>query len=115
MTQERIQQASYDFKDVLIEESFDEAYKPNPKILHPLQENTQNALAPSSTPILQQPQEQPDKKPRLEVVQATGEELKLEEFFKLQIAKHKNILDKLSGKRNIALTDPVLTAQKPTL
>lgn len=124
---EHTQQAHYDFKDVVVEESFDEFVKPTshtkdianthatatpiPESQPPINHKVIDSQIPQNAPTQEQETPQSESKPLIEVVKAT-KQVSLEEFFKNQIEQHQ---DMLKGLKQTPLFDSALTSQKPIL
>ncbi|WP_334095201.1 DNA translocase FtsK [Helicobacter typhlonius] len=146
--QERTTKAYYDFRDVVIEEGFDEIHKgtacveSNSLESQPLESTLSNPISnPAQTPApldivldsipalstqsaqMQNAQppintegtkpEMKQKSVRIEIVESTGQEMKLQDFFANQIQEHKDMLRSLN--KHIALTDPAIKPTQATL
>ncbi|WP_366008731.1 DNA translocase FtsK [Helicobacter sp.] len=124
---EQTTKAHYDFKDVIIEEGFDEMHKSsNPQDSQPSQNQQESQDVQTSASLDEKTQAQPSlfsaldapaaippKQTRVEIVESTGEEIKLQDFFKSQIAQYKDMLKSLN--KHIALTEPAIKPTQPTL
>lgn len=118
--EEQITQAHYDFKDVIVEKGFDEMHKSTQTLQDsaPKLDSQENAQIPGSIQSTSLPQSltsnpQQPQKLRLEIIESTGQEINLQDFFKNQVAEHKDMLKKLN--KHIALTEPVLKEKQPHL
>ena len=116
--EEQITQAHYDFKDVIVEKGFDEMHKSTQTLQDsaPKLDSQENAQIPESIQSTSLPQSltsnpQQPQKLRLEIIESTGQEINLQDFFKNQVAEHKDMLKKLN--KHIALTEPVLKEKQP--
>lgn len=107
--QEETKQASYNFKDVVVEKSFDESHQ-SYHHTHAAAPHNENSQKEQPTPAKSQTSEPTL---HLELINATGEEVKLKDFFETQLAAHQDMLKNL--KSHIALTQPVINLSQPTL
>ncbi len=109
-TQEQTTQAHYDFKDVIVEETFDEMRPDSPSQTESTNMATQPSLDTLEPIISPTPQTS-----QLQIVEAS-EDTNLEDFFKNQVAKHFDMLQNLKLHQHTALSEPALkySESKPT-
>lgn len=115
-TREQTMQAQYDFKNDIVEETFDEMQGDNTRATSPEQDvKTQLQHLESSDDTSNTETEnnnvQHPQKSRLEIVENT-ESVEIEEFFKSQLAAHKDMLQNLKTQQHTALFEPILQDTK---
>ncbi len=115
-TQEQTTRAHYDFKDVIVEETFDEMRPDSPSQTESAHTESTNMATQPSLDTLEPIISPTPQTSQLQIVEAS-EDTNLEDFFKNQVAKHFDMLQNLKLYQHTALSEPALkySESKPTI